>query len=168
MEINTQQMEVLLHLQERQTSTPRKGESSGHGFEALLNEQLANSQSIDPSGNMPGAVEAHPLLYGQFLMNNAELDSNGNRSVAALQSAFDQTSGALDMWDQYASILGGSTSDSALRDAYSLLEGIDSRVSQLKNNSTIGNDTELNGIVNELDIMTAIEKFKFNRGDYLA
>ena len=168
MEINTQQMEVLLHLQGQQAPASRRGETSGQGFEALLNEQLASNQSVDPSRNISGTAEAHPLIYSQFLMNNAELDSNGNRNIAELQSAFDQTSGALDMWDQYASILGGSNSDSALRDAYSLLEGIDSRVSQLKNNATIGNDTELNGIVNELDIMTAIEKFKFNRGDYLA
>ena len=168
MDIDTREMEALLRLRERQTQMPRKGATNSSNFEALLNEQLAGDQNAHASSGAAGAAIAQPLMCSQLLMRNMDLNARGGGNVAELRSAFDQTSGALDMWDEYASLLGGSTSDSVLRDAYSLLEGIDSRVSLLKNNAVIGGDTELNGIVNELDVMTGIEKFKFGRGDYSA
>ena len=48
------------------------------------------------------------------------------------------------------------------------MQGIDGQVSALKTNTAAvrGQNEGLDSLVNELDVMTATEKFKFNRGDY--
>lgn len=167
MEINTQNLEALLQLQEQQAQLPRRSNNQAQGFEALLNDQLA----AEAAGGLAGpsaAQEAGAALYSQLIMETPRTESVMDPDMAVLDAAFEQASGALDMWDKYAAILGTSPADSALRDAYSLLEGIDGRIMELKNNPAAGSNPALSGLLNELEVLSATEKFKFNRGDYLA
>lgn len=166
MEINTQNLEALLQLQEQQAQLPRRSNNQAQGFEALLNEQLA----AEAAGGLAGsnaAQEAGAALYSQLIMETPRTESV-DPDMAVLDAAFEQAAGALDMWDRYATILGTSPANSALRDAYSLLEGIDGRITELKNNPAAGSNPALSGLLNELEVLSATEKFKFNRGDYLA
>ena len=82
-------------------------------------------------------------------------------------AAFDQASGVLNLWDQYSQILGGASTDASLRQAWTVLEGLDQNISQLRANPIAGSNAAFDGLLNELEIMAATEKFKFNRGDYL-
>lgn len=162
MEIGTQQLEALLHLQEQQAQLPRKNTAPVTGFESLLNRQL---NGLEQNGVQPPMVE-NANLYTHLLQNDADRQE-ADPDLAVLQAAFDEASGTLDMWDTYTATLGTSTKDTALRDAYSLLEGIDARVAQLRANPAAGRNAALDAILNELEIMSTTEKFKFNRGDYL-
>lgn len=166
MEINTQQMEALLHLQEQQAQLPRKQQSgSAPGFEELLARQLGQDiplNALDITGNARTSTFAHPILESGDSAEATDPDT------AVLQAAFDQASGALDLWDSYTRTLGTSTSDSALRDAWGLLEGIDAQVAQLRDNPARARSSALDSMLNELEILAATERFKFNRGDYLS
>lgn len=166
MEINTQQMEALLHLQEQQAQLPRKQQSGQtSGFEEILARQL--EQDIpqiapDLAKSMFGANYANPVL------ESTEDAEASDPDTAVLQAAFDQASGALDLWDSYTRTLGTSTSGSALRDAWGLLEGIDAQVTRLRDNPARARSSALDSILNELEVLAATERFKFNRGDYIS
>lgn len=162
MEINTQQMEALLHAQEKQAQLPRKNSQQAEGFDALLNSQLSGQ-------NIP----VHPLtdpaltgvtLFGQMMETDSKADASPD--MAVMQAAMDQAAGTLDLWDNYARALG-SSGNTALRDAYALLEGIDGQLASLRSSPAMGKSAVFDGLVNELEILAATEKFKFNRGDYL-
>lgn len=168
MEINTQNLEALLQLQEQQAQLPRKSNNQAKGFEALLQNQMAAEGANGSTINPLAAQEAQANLYSQLILETQNTDTAMNPDMAVLDAAFQQASGTLDMWDKYAAILGSSPADSALRDAYSLLEGIDDRIGEMRNNPAITGNIALNGLLNELEILSTTEKFKFNRGDYLA
>lgn len=165
MEINTQQIEALLHLQE-QARTQRKQSEAGTGFESLLNQKLDESAARGvPNPALMGV--GRPDLYSQIMVEAPAVNDGLDTDSALMLSALDQASGALDLWDSYTQTLGTSTTDTALRDAWGLLEGIDSQISQLRANPLHGRSSALDSILNELEVLTATEKFKFNRGDYL-
>lgn len=168
MEINTQNLEALLQLQEQQAQLPRKSNNQAKGFEALLQNQMAAETANGTTINPLAAKEAQANLYSQLILGTQNADTAVDPDMAALDAAFEQASGALDMWDRYAAVLGSSPENSALRDAYSLLEGIDDRIGELRNNTAVTGNPALNGLLNELEVLSATEKFKFNRGDYLA
>lgn len=167
MEINTQHLEALFQLQEQQTQVPRKLQGQPKGFEELLNTQLngkpENSRNLDDLA----LREAQASMLSQVVTPDAEENALANPDEAVIQAAFDQASGTLDLWDKYARTIGASPAPTALRDAWTLLEGIDAQVSQMRANPIMGKNEGLNSLLNELEIMATTEKFKFNRGDYL-
>lgn len=166
MEINTQQMEALLHLQEQQAQLPRRNNGQASGFDALFNQQLQpDAAALAGMAASPVAVQAD--IYAQTLLNSEQEHGDLDPDSAVLQAAFEQASGTLALWDNYTRILGGATSDSSLRDAWGMLEGIDAQVAQMHNHPARALNPGLDGVLNELEIMAATEKFKFNRGDYL-
>lgn len=166
MEINTQQMDALLQVQEQQAQLPRRNASAGKGFENLLEANLASAADPATVSELLKTNEAG-ALYRQILLNPAEDTRNTDPDAAVLDAAFSQASGALDLWNDYASLIGRADSAS-LRNAYSMLETIDAQISDMRANSTFGSNPNLGGFLNELEVLSAVEKFKFNRGDYVA
>lgn len=164
MEIDTQQLEGLLRAQEQQATLLRKNPEQGSGFEALLSRQLGAVAATTTDESVLAQVAQNGALAPVLLAPAAE--ETVDPDTAVLQAAFDQASGALDLWDSYASLLGTSASSTALRDAWGLLENIDSQVAQIRSNPALPRSAGLESILNELEIMTTTEKFKFNRGDY--
>ena len=69
------------------------------------------------------------MLLGSTQSESVDVDED------VIQSAFSQASGTLDMWDSYVNALGSSGQNGSLREAYSLLQGIDGQVSALKNST---------------------------------
>lgn len=169
MEINAEQLEALLRIQEQQAQNARKSTARPGAFDAILGQQMAGAgeASTGASPLPPGAAQA--TLFSQILLNGAEPDQASDPDAAVLEAAFTQASGTLDLWDSYAKTLGSSAAGGSLRDAYALLEGIDSQVAQLRQNTAglRGRSSGLDAMLNELEVLTATEKFKFNRGDYL-
>lgn len=164
MEIDTHQLEALLQTREQQAQSSRQQPAQSADFEALLNRQIG----VETAANVinPAASAQAAALNALTLENSAEA-AETDPTTAVLQAAFDDAYSTLDIWDAYSKAIGGST-DRSLRDAYSMLESVDARVEALKANPLAGNNAALDGIINELEIMAVTEKFKFNRGDYLA
>ena len=170
MEINTEQLEALLRQQEQQATTARRQTGRSGGFDAILAQQLGGAEQANAAGGLlpPGAAQAG--LISQMLLNGAEQSQAADPDAEILQEAFTQASGTLDLWDSYAKTLGSSADGGSLRDAYALLEGIDSQVAQLKQGTAgvRGKNPGLDSLLNELEVMAVTENFKFNRGDYNA
>ena len=70
-------------------------------------------------------------------------------------------------WENYADKLAAGSGGDSLKQAYGVLEHIESGVRQLKEELPESTTAGLGSLVNELEVMTVTEKFKFNRGDYL-
>ena len=169
MKVTNDQLEALLRQQSQSSSTSRTQTAQGGGFEAALTEQLGLENAVATSafptaaaGQASQASMISQMLLGTTQTESADIDED------VIQTAFSQASGTLDMWDSYVNALGSSGQGGSLREAYSLLQGIDGQVAALKTNTATvrGQNTGLDSLVNELDVMTATEKFKFNRGDY--
>lgn len=167
MKVNSQAIESLLQQQE-QTATRRTG-GDNSAFEAALAQELGSSEATVAAAMppMPGAGRAG--LISRMLLGDTEESSALTPDEAVFEEAFSQASGALDLWDSYTQALGSSRAETSLRDAYALLEGIDSTVSNLREgtSSLRGQNPGFDSLLNELEILTTTEKIKFNRGDYL-
>lgn len=170
MNIRTEQLDALFKQQELLAKKP-----TGPGkedFGATLAQELGLAPGTKNSSKvpLPGAQNA---VIGQMLLGATENTAASETDMeAAMQQALQQASGALDTWEAYAGTLGQAGkagTQASLRDAYGLLQGLDSQVAALKQGSQalLGQNPGLASIVQELDVMTATEKFKFNRGDYV-
>lgn len=164
MEINTQQMEALLHLQEQQAGLPRKQGNAAGGFEALLTREIEGT--LEKTAPVADNALTGAALYNNIMLNQASEAKTADPDAAVLQSALDQASFALDKWDDYAKTLGHSASNSNLRSAWNILEGLDNQLGELRQNPIAGKNAVFDDILNELEVLSATEKFKFNRGDY--
>ena len=162
MEINTQSMDALARLRETQSPSPRKENTPVESFEDVFNQAIGQSEASANGYAASGAMQS-ALVSQLSLEQTAPVAS---LEQEALMAAFDEASGVLNMWDDYARALGGG-SDASLRDAWSALEGLDSGIAKLRSNPLAQSDAALGGLVNELEVMAAAERFKFNRGDYL-
>ena len=169
MKVTNDQLEALLRQQSQSSSTSRTQTAQGGGFEAALTEQLGLENAVATSAFPTSATgqTSQASMISQMLLGTTQTEST-DIDEDVIQSAFSQASGTLDMWDSYVNALGSSGQGGSLREAYSLLQGIDGQVAALKTNTAAvrGQNTGLDSLVNELDVMTATEKFKFNRGDY--
>lgn len=163
MEINTQQLEALLQLKEQQAQLPRKNSARPEGFDALLAQKLDNGLETSQAFADPALTGA--ALYNPLMVENPE-NPDLDADMAVFEAAFAQASGALDLWDDYARVLGNANNSMGLKGAYSLLQGIDSQVAQLRTSPLAGNNAAFDEIINELEVLSVTEKFKFNRGDY--
>jgi hypothetical protein len=164
MKIGTEQLEAL----QRQEQTQKKttgGVSSTGDFGALLSQELAGTEASQSAASVapPGATGIDPLL----MASSVEGVDATSADATGLDEAMAQLDGLLDNWDAYARELGQGASSGGLRGAYSMLQGIDSSLRDLKQTMPNLSDHEgLAAVVNELEVMAATEKFKFNRGDY--
>ncbi|PWL57619.1 MAG: hypothetical protein DBY37_01900 [Desulfovibrionaceae bacterium] len=139
-------------------------------FGALLARQMGRGTASGPS---PDALRAlgDPLrlanldvmTLGDF--DGAERNGTDDSLVEALTGGLSTT---LDSVDRYASMLSGRNAD-ALKSAYGELDALDSSLAELRRN--LGRlsraEPELEGMVNELEVLAAAERIKFDRGDYL-
>lgn len=168
MKISNDQLDALLRQQEQAAGAARKQSGKSGGFEAALAEQLGISDGNGAPAAAPLPPGAQAGLISRMLLDNAEENSALNPDEDLLQEAFNQASGTLDLWDSYVNALGKPGAGQSLRDAYSLLQGIGDKVADLKQGTSgvRGQNPGFDSLLNELEIMTTTEKFKFNRGDY--
>ena len=170
MEINTDQLEALLRLKEQQAQNlPKAGAKPGI-FDAILSEQMGGEPSVK-LGTAAGTLStsaAQAAMFSQIMLDRSEADNSLDPDAAVLQAAFEQASGALNLWDAYAKSLGSPGGSADLKEAYALLQGIDSQVDRMRQDTAALRQANmgLDSVLNELEILSATEKFKFNRGDY--
>ncbi|WP_022656657.1 hypothetical protein [uncultured Desulfovibrio sp.] len=169
MKINTEQLEALLRQRERQATTTQGQAGRSGGFDAILARQLGDgAEQAHAAGGLLPTGSAQAGLISQLLLDGAEQSRAADPDAEILQGALARASDALDLWDSYAKTLGSPAGGGSLRDAYALLEGIDSQVAGIRRDAAgvRGKNPGFDSLLNELEVMTAAEKFKFNRGDY--
>ncbi len=170
MNIRTQNIEALLsqqELQAKKSATTKSG--AGAGFADAFAEQAALGGAVQGAQHQTTPIGVQTNLVQQMLVQNAEsIAATGMTS--STQGVMEQVSNNLSQWESYASKLQAPGGQGNLRDAHTLLAGIESQVSALKNSSqeTLEQNPELASIVNELEVMSVTERIKFNRGDYIA
>lgn len=170
MKIGTEQLEALQGQEHTQRKTTGVSGIPGSGgdFGTLLSRELAGAEAAQPVASVmpPGAMGINPLL----MVLPTDGAAGATAAVPAaddLDQAMEQLDGLLDNWDAYARELRQGGASGGLRGAYSMLQGIDSSLRDFKRAMPNLSDHEgLAAVVNELEVMAATEKFKFNRGDY--
>ena len=168
MKVRLEQMNALL----QQEQIANKARSEAGGFGALLAQELGqaegSAQGVLPQA--PGAAQAeviNRLLLGSIEQTEAATSVDPLDGI--LQQSFTQLSGLLDSFDAYAQALSAAGNEGGLKNAYSLLAGLETQMHSLQQGAVplAGKHAGLDSLVNELEIMTITEKFKFNRGDYM-
>lgn len=162
MKIDQNRIDPLLQQEQTQKSSPA---SVGKGFDEVLaregavTEQTAQAAPLPPPGAAAG-------FDPRFVSETAGTSAVAALSLEETEKAVSGLDGLLDELDNYARDLNGA-SESHLRGAFGRLENIESRVAALKSDPAVAGNTGLSGLVNEIEVLAATEKFKFNRGDYL-
>ena len=167
MNIRSDYLEALRRQEEQRVS--KTGRNATDAFGKMFTEEMSLAGSSEGSLPVPppGAGRLDPLLLGTLdAMDGATPASVATPldEQAVLQSLGEQTAGLLDNWEAYTQTLGSGSG----RDAWNLLAGMGEPLRQLRGelNQLGPNKAGLDAVVNELEVLTATETFKFNRGDY--
>jgi len=165
MKIRTDQYGVL-GTQESQPTAPQP--ETRTSFEDLLSQEVEKSaSSTSAAGTLappPGAkvLGLSPLLEAQDISPTQPPSETEQKVMQHIDSL-------LNKWDTYAQALKTPAAGDDLRQAYGYLANIQSEVQELKGAApNLGVEhPRLKSMVDELEILTVTEQFKFNRGDYL-
>jgi hypothetical protein len=110
-----------------------------------------------PNLHLAGLGGFDPLL----LADQSEPDD-----AALFFSLANRTDDLLGAWERYVATLGSG--ETSAKSVWGMLAGMDARVQDLRAEmDKLGAQGQgLGVVINELEVLTATEKFKFNRGDY--
>ncbi len=162
MKIQTDQLRAL-----QQAAEQSKGKrDDSDAFAALLAKEVGTEQPARTTG-----LAAPPLS------SLAGLDLSGCQAAEATEATgqfteqeravMDNMDTLLAKWENYADKLAAGSGTDSLKQAYGVLENIETGVKQLKDDLPSDANAGLGSLVNELEVMTVTEKIKFNRGDYV-
>ena len=144
----------LAALQLQQKNAARN--TPGEGFAQALAQELGTGSSVATGAATPAAgpvVRLDQALQAAMLQKPTE------------QTVMDKMNALLSKWEDYSQIIGSENGN--LREGYNLLADIRQNIQEVKGDLTQTSDQGLATMVEELDILTTTEEFKFNRGDYL-
>ena len=163
MKIQTDQLTALRQPTDQSTG-PRE---SSDAFAAILAKETGSSGEAQSTG-----LAAPPLssLTGIDLASHQGVETtDAVGDITEQQRAvMNNIDTLLAKWENYADTLAAGSGGDSLKQAYGVLQNIESGVQQLKDDLPEGANANLGSLVNEMEVMTVTEKFKFNRGDYLA
>ena len=159
MKIRNERLEGLLP----QESVSKTVPADGQGFENLLAQQLG--QDIGGTGAASSHVAGLNGLNPMLLAGQIESDASDDAEL--FSGILNQTDDLLGAWEQYAKTLGSSDQVGG-KSAWAMLAGMDAKIQGLRADmGKLGTQNSgLDAVINELDVLTTTEKFKFNRGDY--
>jgi hypothetical protein len=144
----------LAALQLQQKNAARN--TPGEGFAQALAQELGSESSAATPAATPAAgpvVRLDQALQAAMLQKPTE------------QTVMDKMNALLSKWEDYSQIIGSENGN--LREGYSLLADIRQNIQDVKGDLGQSPVQGLSAMVEELDILTTTEEFKFNRGDYL-
>jgi len=164
MKVQMEQLNALL----QQEQVAQKTQSRGEGFEAMLAKELRQPGG-GAQGTAPPPPGAQTGVIGQMFLEPLDQTEAVDPLEDALQQSFQQASGLLDSLNGYLNALSAPEVDGNLKAIYPLLEGLQQQVDTLKQGAASlgGKHAGLSSLINELEVLTTTEKFKFNRGDYI-
>ena len=164
MKIRSDQLQAL-----QEQSETRAKPKAAEGLEALLAEKTSASQGSEAiaASPVPTGLSAS-LLSAQLALQAAgtgeEDEPAQGMGLGQIAQGVDSLLGNLDAYAERLSQKGGAD----LRGAYSLLEGMGKELAAIRGASPdlAARHAGLASMVNELEVLTTAETFKFNRGDY--
>lgn len=162
MKIRNEQINAL-----QESEARRKSQAPAEGFAALLGDELGKASATPPAKadriTQPGQTFSAEAAAAGL---DAAQASSALSETAAL--AADQVENLFSSLESYGNALAGGNEDS-LKEAYGLLEQTAGQLNAFRAAfPDLGTQQpELAGMVNELEVLTTAEMFKFNRGDYL-
>ncbi|MDR0239004.1 MAG: hypothetical protein LBI88_02085 [Deltaproteobacteria bacterium] len=164
MKIRMEELNALL----QQEQTAPKAPSKGEGFEALLAKELRQPGG-GAQGTPPPPPGAQTGVINQMLLEPSEQAKSDDPLEDTLQLSLQQAAGLLDSLNAYVNALSAHGADGNLKAIYPLLEGLEQQMGVLKQEAAPFKEKNagLAGLINELEVLTTTEKFKFNRGDYI-
>ncbi|MCL1985612.1 MAG: hypothetical protein FWG59_04110 [Betaproteobacteria bacterium] len=164
MKVRMEQLNTLLQ-QERAT---QQAKSKGEGFEALLAQELRQPEG-GAQGTPPPPPGVQAGMINQMLLEQPDQTQAADPLEDAHQQSIQQASSLLDSLDAYMDALSTRGADGNLKAVYPLLEGLEQQVKTLKQGAAPLEEKHagLASLINELEVLTTTEKFKFNRGDYI-
>jgi hypothetical protein len=136
-------------------------------FESLLTREVQGIETPD-AGQTPvppiggGMHEIASLLQAEGATPAQDLTEKE-------RTAMENVDSLLTEWENYADQLASGSQEGGLRQAYGVLEHIESGVQKLKQDwpGMAQDNPGMGSLVNELEVMAVTEKIKFNRGDYI-
>ena len=164
MKVRMEELNALL----QQAQAAQKAPSKGEGFEALLAKELRQPGG-SAQGTLPPPPGAQTGVINQMLLEPSEQAEPGDPLEDTLQLSLQQASGLLDSLNAYVNALSAHGADGNLKAIYPLLEGLEQQMGALKQGAAPLEEKHagLAALINELEVLTTTEKFKFNRGDYI-
>lgn len=132
--------------------------TSGEGFALALNQEMNLGTPVQSGTAIPTAM---PMVGLDQAVQAAMLQTSTEQSV------MNKMDSLLSQWENYSQTIG--TPHGNLRDGYTQLAAIRENIQEVKGHMahSPAHETMLQSILEELDILTTTEEFKFNRGDYL-
>ena len=165
MKIHVEQLAARL----KQEQAGLKAQPKGKGFEAVFAEERGQS-----GGGVQGIVPPPPGTQAGLVSQMLQEAASGQAESVdpfedALRQSFQQASGLLDSVNAYVDALSARGADGNLKAIYPLLEGLEQQMGVLKQGAAPleAKHAGLASLINELEVLTTTEKFKFNRGDYI-
>ncbi len=158
--------DVMTPLEQQELERARKRDETGKFDEMLAQEvQKATPHQQGSSGAASSLSEVAAAGQLHAVQTTAPVENLS----ATERTVMENIDSLLSKWENYAQTLSMPVADEGLRQAYGVLENIHDQVLQLK---AAAPDLErrspsLKSMVDELEILTVTEQFKFNRGDYL-
>ncbi len=154
MKINPEQIYQIRKQEQGQQVKPQKSHKE---FGRMLDEEMNTSEKSTSGAGNKSAENISSSTYAQLsLFNNSSSES-------AVMNDIDDL---LSKWEKYSAQL--NSSQSSLKEMYAGLEEVSQSIRNIKDNIQMDKQSpELRNMLNELEVMTTTEKFKFNRGDYL-
>ena len=152
MKITSDQL-AALQLQQKNAARNITGDGFAQALaQELQSDSVAAGTAAAPTGPV---VRLDQALQAAMLTQPTE------------QTIMDKMSSLLSKWENYSQIIGAADGD--LREGYNLLADIRQDIRDVKSDLARkpGLGQNLEGMVEELDILATTEEFKFNRGDYL-
>jgi len=152
----------------QQEQAGQKAQPKGEGFDAMLAKELRQPGG-GAQGTLPPPPGAQAGVIGQMLLDPQAQAEAADPLDEALQQSLQQASGLLDSMNAYVNALSARGADGSLKAIYPLLEGMEQQMDALKQGAAPleTKHAEFAGLINELEVLTTTEKFKFNRGDYI-
>jgi hypothetical protein len=136
-------------------------------FESMLTREVQGVQTQDA-----GQTTVPPIGGGMHEIASL-LQAEGAAPAQDLtekeRTAMENVDSLLTEWENYADQLASGSQEGGLRQAYGVLEHIETGVQKLKQDwpGMAEDNPGMGSLVNELEVMTVTEKIKFNRGDYI-
>lgn len=148
--------EQIAALQLQQKNTARS--TSGDGFAQALTQEMNTETPVQAAS---GATPVVPMAGLDQILHASMLQQPTEQTVMEKMDTL------LSKWENYSQTLGAE--GGSLREGYHLLTDIRQDIQEVKNDLAINpaSRQELHSMVEELDILTTTEEYKFNRGDYL-
>lgn len=161
MKITTEQLRALQENEARRTQQPQ----AAGDFSDLLTRQLGSDSSAPA---LDAAGLDRPLAPPAVLSPNLVQLSADAEATALSEEAGTRMESMFDTLENYAGEM--ARNDGAdMRSAYATLQQMSSQIAEFKDRfpNAATEQPEMSSMLNELDVLTTTEIFKFNRGDYL-